>query len=134
MDYKKTIKEAQIIHLVITGVLVLIYVFLGDLTVEMFKIPEITSDDYFFIAIPIVAFFLGNYLYRRQVQSTDEKLSIEKKCEVFKTATIMRLAILEGAALVILFLAPNLVFFGALIVLNVVMMRPTEGQFQKDFD
>jgi hypothetical protein len=64
----------------------------------------------------------------------DKKLKTEEKIPYYQTASIIRLAILEGAAFLILFLKPDFLLFGILIILYIIFLRPTEQQFRRDFE
>lgn len=44
----------------------------------------------------------------------------------------MRWAILEGAAFLILFLKPDFVLFGLLIIIYLIFLRPTEERVNND--
>ena len=68
------------------------------------------------------------------MNSLDTRLKLEDKIPAYQTASIIRLAILEGAAFLILFLKPDFILFGILLILYIIFIRPTETQFRKDFE
>ena len=45
----------------------------------------------------------------------------------------MRWAILEGGAFLILFMKPDLLIFGIVLILYLVVLRPTEQKIVSDF-
>lgn len=129
------LKIIKIIHLVISAGVILAYFILGNLTsFESLKLPSIDSSAIVYLLIPVIAVFASNFLYKSQLNKIDRKLKLEEKVQFYQTATIMRLAILEGAAFLILILKPDFILFGVLIILYIVLLRPTENQFRNDVE
>ncbi|WP_194767222.1 MFS transporter [Tamlana sp. I1] len=129
------LKTIKIIHFAICAGVIAAYVFLGNLTsFENLNFPVLDASSIMYLIIPISAIFLGNFLYASQKKNVDRKLSLEERIPFYQSATIIRLAILEGAAFLILFLKPEFIVFGILIILYMIFLRPTENQFKKDFE
>ena len=129
------LKTIKIIHLAICAGMIIVYYFIGDFSsFEIFKIPEIDSSSMIYLTIPISSIFLSHFLYKSQIKNINSKLKIEEKIPHYQTASIIRLAVLEGAALLILFLKPDFILFGILIIIYMVSLKPTEHQFRKDFE
>lgn len=129
------LKIIKIIHLAISAGVILAYFILGNLTsFESLKLPTIDSSSIVYILIPVIAVFASNFLYKSQLNKIDRKLKLEEKVQFYQTAAIMRLAILEGAAFLILILKPDFILFGVLIILYIVLLRPTENQFRNDVE
>ena len=122
------IKVLQIIHLAICAGTVIAYLFIGQLSIESLKIEFIDSSDLIYFAIPILAFFLSNFLFQSQLKQVDVKLKPEENLPIYQTASIIRWAILEGSALFILFLKQDLLILGILIIVFLLFLRPTEDR------
>ena len=129
------LKTIKTIHLAICAGVIIAYFMIGDLSsLENLKMPSIDKASVIYLLIPISSIFLSNFLYKYQVNNIDSKLKLEEKIPFYQTASIIRLAILEGAAFLILFLKPDFLIFGILIIVYIIFLRPTETQFRKDFE
>jgi len=129
------LKTIKIIHFAISAGIIISYLILGNLTsLDNLKFTSIDSSSIIYLLIPVSSIFLGNFLYKYQINSIDTKLKLEEKIPNYQTASIIRLAILEGAAFLILFLKPDFILFGILLILYIIFIRPTETQFRKDFE
>lgn len=127
------IKTLQIIHLAVCAGTILAYFLLGELSIEKLKnIPVIDSSSIVYIFIPILAFVLSTFLFKSQLKQIDPKLKTEDKLPVYQTASIMRWAVLEGAAFLILFLKPDFILFGILIIIYLIFLRPTAEKINND--
>ena len=123
----------QIIHLAVCAGTILVYFFLGELSIEKLKnIPSIDSSSIAYVFIPILAFVLSAFLFKSQLKQIDPKLKTEDKLPVYQTASIMRWTVLEGAAFLILFLKPDFILFGILIIIYLIFLRPTEERINND--
>jgi hypothetical protein len=125
---KEKIKVLQIIHLAICAGIVIVYLFIAQLSFESLKIETAESSDLIYFAIPILAFFLSNFLFKSQLNQVDPKLKPEENLPIYQTASIIRWAILEASALLILFLKQDLLLLGILIIIYLVFLRPTEDR------
>ena len=127
------LKTIKTIHLAICAGVIIAYFMIGDLSsLENLKMPSIDKASVIYLLIPISSIFLSNLLYKSQVKNIDSKLKLEEKIPFYQTASIIRLAVLEGAAFLILFLKPDFLIFGILIIIYIIFLRPTETQFRKD--
>jgi hypothetical protein len=127
------IKTLQIIHLAICAGTILVYFFVGELSIEKLKnIPSIDSTSAVYVFIPVFAFVLSTFLFKSQLKQIDPKLKLEAKFPIYQAASIMRWAVLEGAAFIILFLKPEFVLFGILIIIYLIFLRPTEERINSD--
>ena len=122
------IKVLQIIHLAICAGTVIAYLFIAQLSIENLKIETTDSSDLIYFAIPILAFFLSNFLFKSQLKQADPKLKPLDNLPIYQTASIIRWAILEASALLILFLKQDLLLLGILIIVYLVFLRPTEDR------
>jgi len=127
------IKTLKLIHLAICAAMVVSYIFAGQYTIEQLIGQEINMDNLVYLTIPIAAFILSNFMFKSQLKQVDSKASLEEKLPVYQTASIIRWAILEGAAFLILFIKPDLLIFGILLILYLVYLRPTEEKIINDF-
>ena len=109
------IKTLKIIHLAICSGVIFIYFFIG------------------YFMIPILAIILGNILFKSQLKQANPNLNLEEYLPIYQTASIIRWAILEGAALFILFLKSNFVLLGILIIAYLIYLRPTMDKIESDF-
>lgn len=127
------IKTLQIIHFAICAGTILVYFFIGEVSIEKLKtIPTIDSTSAVYIFIPVFAFVLSTFLFRSQLKQIDPKLNIEGKLPIYQAASIMRWAVLEGAAFLLLFLKPDFILFGILIIIYLIFLRPTEEKINSD--
>lgn len=126
------LKSLKLIHLGICIAIIMVYIFVGQFTLEQLKGQEIDSEDLVYLAIPIAAFFLSNFMFKSQLKQVDSKASLEENFPAYQTASIIRWAILEGAAFFILLMKPDLLIFGILIILYLAFLRPTEEKMSSD--
>lgn len=127
------IKVLQIIHLGICAGTIVAYLFVGDFSVEILNVPSIDSSDLIYFAIPILALFLSNFLFKSQLKQADTKLKPEDNLPIYQTASIIRWSVLEAAALLILFLKQELLVLGILMIIYLVSLRPTEDKIVSEF-
>lgn len=126
------IKVLQIIHLSICAGTVIAYLFIAQFSLEGLKIETTHYSDLIYFAIPILAFFMSNFLFKSQLKQADPKLKPEDNLPIYQTASIIRWAILEASALLILFLKQDLLLLGILIILCLVFLRPTEDRIVRE--
>lgn len=126
------IKTLQIIHLAICAGTILAYFFVGEISLETLKIPTIDSSSIVYALIPVFAFVLSTFLFKSQLKQIDPKLKLEDKLPIYQVASIMRWAVLEGAAFILLFFKPDFILFGILIIIYLIFLRPTEDRITND--
>lgn len=132
---EEKLKTIKIIHFAICAGLILAYYFLNELnSIDELFMPQINSSDYFYLLIPIIAYLLSNFLFKSKLKNIDPKLNIEEKYPFYQTALLIRWAVLEGAAFLILFVKRDFMVFGILIVLYLVFIRPTETRMKMDLN
>ena len=127
------IKVLQIIHLGICAGTIVAYLFVGDFSVEILNVPSIDSSDLIYFAIPILALFLSNFLFKSQLKQVNPKLIPEDNLPIYQTASLIRWSVLEAAALLILFLKQELLVLGILLIIYLVSLRPTEDKIVSEF-
>ncbi len=129
----QNLKTVKLIHLAICSGAILAYIVIGQFTFEQLIGQKISSDNLFYLAIPIAAFVLSNFMFKSHLKQVKPQASAEEKLSLYQTASIIRWAILEGAALAILFLKPDFFIFGILLILYLIYLRPTEENFTNAF-
>jgi len=128
------IKTLQIIHFALCAGLIVAYFVIGEISVEKLKkIPTIDSSSIVYAIIPLLAFILSSFLFKSQLKQVDPKLKLEDKLPFYQTASIIRWAILEVAAFILLILKPDFLIFGILIIIYLIFLRPTEEKIINDF-
>ncbi len=126
------IKTLQIIHLAICAGTIVAYFIVGDISLETLHIPIIDSASVLYLAIPVLAFVLSSILFKAQLKQINPKLKLEDKLPIYQAASIMRWAVLEGAAFLILFLKPEFILFGIFLIVYLIFLRPTEDRITND--
>ena len=126
-------KMLQMIHLALCGGMVISYILIGNLTdVENLTVPVIDAASSVYLLIPMVAIFVSTLLYKSALKKIDPKIDLKEKYTSYQTASIIRWALLEAGAFVILFLKPDFILFGLLIIGYMIFLRPTEARFKTD--
>lgn len=128
------ITTLKIIHLAMCAGTIMAYIFTGEFTMAHLQTLNMNTEDLIYLVIPVAAFFISNYLFRSQLKQVEPKLPAEQKISVYQTASITRWAIIEGAAFLILFIKPELLIAGIVLLLYLLFLRPSENQMNKDFD
>lgn len=128
-------KILKLIHLVLLIGMILAYTILGELyKLDFFTFPKVDSSSILFLVVPMAAIFMGNILFKQQLKQADKKTPLEEKMGVYQTASIVRWAILEGAAFLVLFLKPEFIVVGLLVILYFAFLRPSVNIMKSDFD
>ncbi|AUC83688.1 MFS transporter [Lacinutrix sp. Bg11-31] len=129
---KPNIKTLQIIHLALCAGVIVAYIVLSNINSsgDIFNTSEVSTDDYLYIAIPLIAFVASNFIYKFLLKKADKNATEDFNLSVFQTASIARWAILEGSAFIILILKPEFILFGILILIYLILLRPTENRFK----
>lgn len=131
---KQKIKSLQIIHLALCTGVIIAYVIMNKLSSlrDIFNISIDTNEDYIYLLIPVFAFVLSNFIYKQQLKTTGKNSSLDFNFNIFQSASIMRWAVLEGSAFIILILKPELIISGIVIIVYLFLLRPTEERFKND--
>ncbi|SCY58521.1 hypothetical protein SAMN02927903_01757 [Flavobacterium caeni] len=125
------IKTLQTIHLALCAGLLTAYIFAGNLSLDSFLNVSIEPAQWPYLGIPVAAFLLSNFLFRFFIKKIDARLSFEEKITEYQTASLIRWAILEGAAFVLIFVTPELIAFGVLLIVYLAYLRPTEQRIKE---
>ncbi|NIJ44504.1 uncharacterized protein YneF (UPF0154 family) [Wenyingzhuangia heitensis] len=131
---EQKLKTIKIIHLaIVLGVSVGYYV-LGHITSldQITKLPHITKDSIIYAIIPLAAVIISSVLFRIKLQKIDNSLSFEEKLEPYQAASVMRWAILEGAAFFLIILKPTFITLGIILIVYILLLRPIESKIKRD--
>jgi len=132
---KDKLKAIKIIHIAMSIGTIIAYFVLGDLTnLNALKFPEINADSTIYLSIPLIAFASSSLLFKKQIQNIDSNLSLEEKLPLYQIASIIRWAILEGAAFMILILKKDFLILGIFIIVYLIYLRPTENKIRTDLN
>lgn len=126
----KNIKTLQTIHLAICAGVIMAYLFTGNISQEIIKLPTIDSSNIVFLAIPLFTILISNLIFDFQVKRVNKSSNLEEKLAIYQTASIFRWAILEGVAFALLFLKPDFLLLGILLILYLITLRPTEEKIK----
>lgn len=126
-------KNIQGLHFAICIAILIAYCMLGNITsFENVSSFSVETTSIISLVGLLFSFRFSQYLYKRQLKNINPQLELEEKIPLYQTASIIRWAIVEAAAFLILFLDPNFIHFGVLILLYLLWIRPSEEQFRKD--
>ncbi|QSB26583.1 MFS transporter [Flavobacterium sp. CLA17] len=129
---KEKIKILQIVHLAVSAGVSIAYFLVEQPSMAHLKIPTIDASSAIYLIIPIVALLVSNLMFKSQLKQTDPELKPEENLPIYQTASIMRWVILEGAAFIILFLKPDFLLAGILLIVYLIALRPTEERVISD--
>jgi hypothetical protein len=128
------LKTLQIIHLSICAGVILGYVILGDFSPEVLQMPIVDSNSIIYAIIPLIAFVFSSFMFRSQINKIDAKVSFDEQFPMYQTASIVRWAILEGAAFVLLILKKDFILFGILLIVYLLLLFPSEFRVKSDLE
>ena len=129
---EEKLKVIKIIHLALCAGLVMAYILVGNVTSINFNMPPLSQSNIIYVLIPVIAYVFSNFMFKTQLKNADRKLKPEDNMALYQTASIIRWAILEGAAFIILFLNKDFVLFGILIIIYLALIHPTEDRIKSD--
>ncbi|WP_159018755.1 MFS transporter [Algibacter sp. L3A6] len=129
---EEKLKVTKMINIALCSGLVMAYIFIGDVTSISFNMPALSQSNIIYVLIPITAYIFSNFMFKTQLKAADKTLKPEANMAVYQTASIVRWAILEGAAFLILFLNKDFILFGILIILYLALIHPTEDRVKTD--
>lgn len=128
------LKNLQIIHLSICAGVILGYVILGDFSPEVLQMTIVDSNSIIYAIIPLIAFVFSYFIFRSQINKIDAKVSFDEQFPLYQTASIVRWAILEGAAFVLLILKKDFILFGILLIVYLLLLFPSEFKVKSDLE
>ena len=129
---EKQIKTLQVIHLALLAGVSLAYFIIGDLF--NISMPKLEGENLYYIFIPAITVLASNFLFKNVLAKIESNNSKMEKLAQYQTASIMRWAILEAGAFLILILKPELVVFGLLLLLYLLLVRPTKEKIENELN
>ncbi|MDC8006074.1 MFS transporter [Aureisphaera galaxeae] len=131
---EEKIKPIKIIHIALCVGAAFAYYFFGDLqTLDFLKIPKVDASSVPFLLMPLAAVLLGNLLYKQQLKNSDPTMSLEEKFPVYQSASIVRWALLDGAAFFLLFVKREFILVGLLLIFYMAFLKPSVESMKRDF-
>jgi hypothetical protein len=133
------VKTTSIIHLALTAGQILF----AAITFIIPKKPTTnTGNDMLIFIVPVMAiscFAAGHLLFKTLLDKIDVQSPLKAKLISYQSATIIRLALLEGPslfAIVSFMLTGNMVFIGiaAAIILYFIYLRPSKQKIEDDLN
>jgi hypothetical protein len=132
---KENFKILKTMHLFLVAGLAMAYFLIGDLeSMNFLEYKEIAASNFIYIVVPIIAIILGNYLYKDQLKNVDKRLKLAEKIGTYQTASLIRLATIEGAAFFILLYNTEFILIGMLLILYLLFLKPSEQKMKLDFE
>lgn len=129
------IKTLQIIHLALVTGVIMAYVLVGRLyTFEFLNISDLNFTSLLVVLGAFIAATLSNVIYKQVLMQVSKSATIQQQFTTYQTATIIRLAILEGTALLILILQPDVLLMGLLLIAYMMLLRPTDMRMKDDLN
>lgn len=138
---KSFMQTMTVLHAVLTmGVFIILVVVYSRSESLIFGFKD--PDDIYKIIIPLVAmigYFGGNLIFKKQLDAIDPKASLKLKLTRYLSASIIKYAFIEGAAIisVIAFSWTNNVFYlviSVLLLLYLWSQRPTKKKVISDLN
>lgn len=128
-------RTTQIIHLALVAGLIFAYIIVGEITsFNKLKMPVINSTNIVYSLIPLIVLVVSNILFKFNLKQIDKKNKLEENHLEYQTALIIRYAIIEAGAFILLFVFPDFKLFGVLLIIYLVMLRPSVNQMKRDLD
>ncbi|WBX70859.1 MFS transporter [Tenacibaculum retecalamus] len=123
------IKTLKIIHLALVAGVTLAYFLIGDF--KNILNLEIDNASLVYSFIPAVAYVLSNFVFKNTLNKIKEGDSDDEKFAIYQTASIIKWAILEGACFLILFLKPDFLLFGVILLFYMILLAPKDDKIMQ---
>ena len=120
------IKTLKIIHLALIAGVTLAYFLIGDFK-NILNI-EIDNASLPYSFIPAVAYVLSNFLFNKTLKNIQKDSSDEEKFIIYQSASIIKWVVLEVACFLILFLKPEFLLFGVILLFYMILLAPKEDK------
>src|SRR5699024_2443353 len=122
------VKTLRIIHVAMGAGTTVFCIIIGIISDSVLGIPKINSSSILWFTIPIIAFFLSNFLFKSKMKKVKKEKDWDRKLMAYQNASLIRWAILEGAALIIPLLNPEFLMLSILIIIYLIFLHPTENR------
>ncbi|RKF04768.1 hypothetical protein C8N26_0157 [Tenacibaculum lutimaris] len=129
---KQKVKTLKFIHLALVAGVTLAYFILGDFE----NIFSMVIDDasLLFAFIPAIAYVFSNFMFKNMLKNVQKSTTNEEKFAVYQTASMVRWATIEGACFIILFLKPDFLLLGVILLIYMILLAPKEHQIVRTLD
>jgi hypothetical protein len=126
-------KALKTLHLSFCAAVTIFYVLWRWLSADdESTLPKIDSPPIVSIAILVAAFVASHFLFKSRLKQMDTQLSLEDNLPAYRAASLIRWAMLEGGALLILVLNSDYMAFGVPLILYLIFLSPTEEKMRND--
>lgn len=105
---------------------------------DVLDLPSGDTEAWTFIFIPLFAFLGSRMIFKQILHKGNESTQLKKPGQwedhfaSYQTACLVRWAILEGAAFILIFLKPEFVLFGVLLILYMAFLRPSQEELKRE--
>ena len=120
------IKTLKIIHLALVAGVTLAYFLIGDF--KNILNLEIDDSSLIYSFIPALAYVSSNFIFRNILNKIKEDTSDDEKFAIFQSASVVKWIILEAACFLILFLKPDFLLFGVILLFYLLLLAPKEDK------
>lgn len=129
-----TLKNLQIMHVALCAGVLFLTIVMGDFSSDKWTLEM--GDAYHLIMIglvPVLSIVIGALIFRNRISGIEEIEDFDAKMQLFHSAHIIRLALLEGAALFIVILTRfsgdilSLSMF-TLVFVRMILLFPTKDK------
>ncbi len=129
-------KVFKIIHVALVIGLILVYIVLNNNSIDIknLSFPKVNSEDLIYVLIPLIAYFISQLLYKQLISKIDTTQDQQQILLNYQSANIVRWAIIEGAAFLILILKPEFILFGCILIIYIALLHPTEYKYKRDLN
>jgi hypothetical protein len=118
------IKTLKIIHLALVAGVTLAYFLIGDF--KNILNLEIDDSSLIYSFIPAIAYVLSNFIFKKVLNNIKKDTSDNEKFIIYQNASIYKWAVLEVACFSILFLKPDFILFGVILLFYMILLAPKE--------
>lgn len=129
------LKSLQIVHMALVTGVTMAYIVIGQInSLEFFNISKLNNTSLLVVLGVVMVALISNLIYNQVLMQISKTATNQEQFAKYQTANIIRLAILEGTALLILFLQNDVLFMGLLLIVYMILLRPTENRMKHDLN
>jgi hypothetical protein len=129
------LKTLQIVHMALVTGVTMAYIVIGQInSLEFFNISKLNNTSLLVVLGVVMVALISNLIYNQVLMQISKTATNQEQFAKYQTANIIRLAILEGTALLILFLQNDVLFMGLLLIVYMILLRPTENRMKHDLN
>ena len=137
--FDKQVKELTTLHYALVAGLIIVNGVLYTQTID----PELRltdTEDVFLYIVPLLAIsgvFFSQFLFKKKLGEIAETPSFEEKLMAYRSASVMKFALIEGPALIAIlfgFINGNLLYsiIGAILTVYLFLQRVTKDKARYD--